>query len=289
MKIRLFILFLLLIRFSTAGVFDDRYPSVRATGMSNAYVAVANDVWAAYYNPAGLAQLENYEAGFTYQKPFNMSFFKNVFLSAAMPLPQKYGTMGVSFENFGVEYGGDWLSSEYTATLSHGFYLLNDIHSSLSFGYNLSYYYWKLAESVGGIDLGSAGTFGLSVGLQASLYTRTYIGVYVYNINTPKIGSETLHELPQRIVIGAAYRPFTGVTTSLTINRTVGYETQVEGGFEFYVIKYLNFRLGSSTQPNRFSAGFGLHYLGIQIDYAFRNHPVLAETHQFGIIYHFSK
>ena len=72
MKIRLFILLLLLIRFSTAGVFDDRYPSVRATGMSNAYVAVANDVWAAYYNPAGLAQLKNYEAGFTYQKPFNM-------------------------------------------------------------------------------------------------------------------------------------------------------------------------------------------------------------------------
>lgn len=289
MKIRLFIILLLLIRFSTAGVFADRYPSVRATGMSNAYVAVANDVWAAYYNPAGLAQLKNYEAGFTYQKPFNLSFFKNVFLSAAVPLPQKYGTMGVSFENFGVEYGGDWLSSEYTATLSHGFYLLNDIHSSLSFGYNLSYYYWKLAESVGGIDLGSAGTFGLSVGLQASLYTRTHIGVYVYNINTPKIGAETLHELPQRIVVGAAYRPFTGLTTSLTMNRIVGYETQVEGGFEFYVLKYLSFRLGASTQPNRFSAGFGLRSLGIQIDYAFRNHPILAETHQFGIIYHFSK
>ena len=78
---RILVIFLLLFYSSSAwsAAFDDRYPSVKATAMSNAYVAVANDVWAAYYNPAGLAQIDGIHTGFSYLRPYNMSFFKNFF------------------------------------------------------------------------------------------------------------------------------------------------------------------------------------------------------------------
>lgn len=270
-----------------SAAFDDRYPSVRATAMSDAYVAVANDVWAAYYNPAGLAQIEGIHTGFSYLRPYNMSFFKNFFFSAAMPISEKYGSVAVSFENFGVEYEGEWMSSEYTAKISHGFNLLKDIHSSLSLGYNLNYYHWSLGESVDGLQLGSAGTLGVDVGLQASLYHRTYAGVYVFNLNAPTFGADLQRELPQRIVAGLAYRPVSGLITTLAIEKTIGFDMQVEGGVDYELLEYLSIRLGASTQPNRISAGFGLRYAGFHIDYAFRNHPVLAETHQFGISYIF--
>jgi len=281
---------LLVLAFSVSvygGAFDDRYPSARATGLSNAYVAVANDVWAAYYNPAGLAQTDAYATGFAYQRLFNLSFFKNIFAAANVPLPGKYGTLAVSAEQFGVEYDGEWMSREYTAMVSHGFYLLNDMHSFLSVGYNLKYYYWELPESVDGLQLGSAGTFGVDVGLMASLYHRTYLGVYVYNINAPSFGAETQRELPQRIVVGASYRPITDLITTVSMDKTVGYDMMIEAGFEYSLIKYLTVRLGASTMPNRISAGLGIHYNGININYAFRNHPVLAETHQFGLVYVF--
>ena len=279
--------FLFMISLTWAGAFDDRYPSARATAMSNAYVAIANDVWASYYNPAGLAQLNNYAAGFTYQRLFNLSFFKNVFFSAAMPLPGSFGGLSVTFENFGVEYEGEWMSSEYTAKLSHGFYLLNDIHSSLSIGYNLNYFHWKLGQSIEGLQLGSASTFGLDVGIQASIYHRTYLGVFVYNLNAPSFGIDLQRELPQRIVAGAAYRPLSGLVTTLVMEKTIGTDIIVEGGFEYYPVDFFSLRMGASTMPNRISVGFGLNYAGFVIDYAFRNHPVLAETHQFGISYNF--
>ncbi|HID37933.1 MAG TPA: hypothetical protein EYP36_00255 [Calditrichaeota bacterium] len=169
--------------------------------------------------------------------------------------------------------------------MSHAFYLLNDIHSSLSFGYNLKYYHWNLANSVEGLELGSAGTFGLDLGMQASLYQRTWVGVYVYNVNAPTLGAAMKHDLPQRIVAGAAYRPVSGLTTSIAFDKTIGYDMQMQGGFEFQPVKWLALRLGGSTDPNRFSAGLGLNYFGFRFDYSFHSHPVLPETHKFGISY----
>lgn len=268
-----------------AGAFDDRFPSARAAGMSNAVVAVANDVWAAYYNPAGLASIQNYQTGFAYQKPYNYSFFTSVFGSAVIPISPSYGAAGISFESFGVKYKGNTLSQEYVATLSHGFYLLNDIHTSLSVGYNLKYYHMDLGESISGIELGSGGTFGMDVGVQASIYKRTYLGLYVYNVNTPTLGVDTAQDLPRRIVVGAAYKPYSGLTTALSMNKSVGYETEIDAGFEFALIDMLDLRLGASTNPSRFTAGVGIKFESFQFDYGFRSHPVLAETHSFGLMY----
>jgi len=117
--------------------------------MSNSFVAVANDVWAAYYNPAGLSNIENYQTGLSYQKLFSASFFTSVFASAVVPVSAEYGTVGIAVESFGVKYGGNTLNQEYVATFSHGFYLLNDIHTTLAIGYNIKYYQMSLGEISG--------------------------------------------------------------------------------------------------------------------------------------------
>ncbi len=286
MKIKvLAILFILTSNLFAGGAFDDRYPSARATGMSNSFVAVANDVWAAYYNPAGLSNIDNYQTGISYQKPFSLSFFQSIFASAVIPISKEYGSVGIAVESFGVKYKGNTLNQEYVAALSHGFFLLNDIHTSLSIGYNLKYYHMDLGESIGGIDLGSGGTFGLDLGIQASIYNRTYLGMYVYNLNSPTLGVNTAHELPRRIVIGAAYMPYTGLTTAISMNKALGFDTQFEGGFEFELLEMLALRFGASTNPNRFTAGLGIEFEALQFDYGFRSHPVLSETHTFGFMY----
>jgi len=278
-----------------AGLFDDRFPSARGLGMGGAMVAITGDIWSGYYNPAGLADLKNYEVASSYNIPFGYSFFRNYFITGAIELPSDFGAASISFQDFGVSYMGNELSTEYTATISHGFYLMQDIHSSLSVGYNLKFLHWQLSKSVGtwddnlldykndGIDPGSGSTYGIDVGAQASLYGRTFVGVYLLNINAPTIGAFTKHDLPQRIVIGAAYKPQSDVTTSVAFNKAVGFDTQIEGGFEFNIIEYLALRFGVGTNPNRFSAGIGINYEGIQFDYGFRTHPVLAETHLFGL------
>ena len=281
----LLILSILISNLFAGGAFDDRYPSARAIGMSNSFVAIANDVWAAYYNPAGLSHIDNYQTGISYQKPFNYSFLTSIFASAIMPISAEYGSVGVAVESFGVKYKGNTMNQEYVATLSHGFFLLNDIHTSLSIGYNLKYYHMDLGESIGGLDLGSGGTLGLDFGIQASIYKRTYLGMYIYNLNSPKLGVDTAHDLPRRVVIGAAYRPYSGLTTSISMNKSLGFDTQIEGGFEFELLEMLDIRFGASTNPNRFTAGLGIEFESIQFDYGFRSHPILTETHTFGFMY----
>lgn len=270
---------------SFAGAFDDRYPSARATGMSNAFVAVANDAWAAYYNPAGLAAVNNNQVAISYHRPFGYRFFNAFFGTAVLPISETWGSVGVSVESFAVKYNGNTLNEETVTTFSHGFYLLNDIHTTLSVGYNLKYYHMNLGESVGGLDLGNAGTFGLDIGAQASIYKRTYLGIYVYNFNSPSLGEVSAQDLPRRMVLGMAYKPSSGLTTSVSMSKTLGEELIFEGGFEFELVEYLTLRLGTSTNPSRFSAGIGVNYEGFVLDYGFRSHPVLAETHNFGLSY----
>ena len=283
---RIFILLFLLtfLHTSFAGLFDDRYPNARTTAMGGAGVAVANDVWSAYYNPAGLSQVEDIYAATSYLRLFNVSFLTNFFGAATYPLPGKYGTISTTFQYFGVNYLDNNLSGEYTFGVSHGFYLLKDIHTSLAFGYNLKGYHWKLGESLEFGNLGSSTTLGIDVGFMASIYSRTYLGVYIFNINQPQVGADTKHDLPQRIVVGMAYKPYDGVTTSIDFNRTIGVgKMQVLGGAEFNIIKTVDLRFGATMNPNRFSTGIGLHLAQFNVDYALITHSELGETHQVGL------
>lgn len=287
---QLILLFYLLCGFdiSQAGLFDDRYPSARATAMGGSAVAVANDVWAAYYNPAGLAQINQIEVGTSYLRLFNVSFFSNFFGSAVYPLPRKYGTASWSFQYFGVNYKNENISGEYTVSFSHGVYLLKDIHSSLALGYSLKAYHWTLGESLEWGNLGHSTSFGIDVGLLASVYTRTYLGVYFLNLNNPQIGAYTKHDLPQRIVVGLSYQPYDGVTTSLDFNRLIGVgDMQLWGGAEFQVLSNLDLRFGATTNPNRFSAGLGIQVAQFVLDYALLTHSELGETHQIGLMIKF--
>lgn len=269
-----------------AGLFDDRFPSARLTGMGGSGVAVNSGVWASYYNPAALSQTGEIALGSTYLKLFNLSFFDNLFAAGTYPISPKYGTLSLSFQYFGVNYQGKNLSGEYTFALSHGFNLLKDIHSSLSFGYSLKYYQLTLEESVEGVELGNAGVFGLDVGFQASVYSRTFVGLYFLNVNSPSIGSEVPRDLPQRVVIGVAYQPYDGVTTTLDINRSMDAgQNEVWGGAEFRVFDLLDLRFGGTTNPNRFTAGFGLKIDKFDLDYAIKTHSDLGETHAVSLGY----
>jgi len=267
-----------------AGLFDERFPSPRATAMGGAGVAVAQGLWSAYYNPAALSEIEQLEIGTSYLRLFNLTYLRNFFGGAVYPL-QKYGAVSLNFQYFGVNYQNKNLSGEYTFSLSHGFYLINDIHTSLAFGYSLKFYHWSLGSSLTYGNLGNSTTFGMDVGFQASVYHRTYVGIYFLNINAPQVGTTVKHDLPQRIVAGIAYKPYDGVTTTLDFNRTIGVgDMQVWGGAEFTIFRNLQLRFGGTTNPNRFSAGIGIRFAQFKFDYAIITHNELGETHQIGFI-----
>ncbi len=269
-----------------AQLFDWREPSARAAAMGGAFTAVSNDMWAGYYNPAGLSRVENYGAAAAYNNLYSISFLKTTFGVAALPINGKWGTIAISVDNFGVNYKDTDLSSETVLTFSHGLYIFKDFNSSLSVGYNVKILHWSLGESQLAGDLGSDTQLGFDIGFQASLYDRTWIGLYVTNINRPEFGENYGHELQQKVVAGIAYMPYSGVTTTFDIKKDIGRdETQYWGGVEFELNKMFYLRSGAMVNPNRFSFGGGMNFHNLMFDYAILTHPNLSETHQFGISY----
>jgi len=262
-------------------------PVPAATAVGGAYTAVAEGPAACFWNPAGLAYTKGTQGIFTYHRPWGMPFLTHLAGAVVTELPQKAGSAALSYQTLGTRSGGTSLSTEGELAFTHGLMLQKDIHTSLAIGYSLKLITWSLASSVmgnsGEVDLGSAATFGLDLGASAQVWDRLRLGGAMHNINHPQLGEYAKRDLPQMFSGGILYAPYRGVQTSFDIERVLGGETQFKGGISANVLEPLDLRLGIFTNPNGFTAGFGLHWRELILDYAFVYHPILSPTHQVGL------
>jgi len=265
-------------------VFENITLSPRARAMGDAGTAVIDAPYATYLNPAGLALMPGKAAaGLSYEQPYNLDFNKLYFLGGAFALPGKAGALGLGLRQYGVDYEDVDLQKETTITLSHGITLFEDIHSSVSFGYGLNLYRLEFAETVSGFEPGDATAFGLDLALMAVVHERTRIGVFIHNVNSPKIGRDE-EEIPQRIHGAVAYEPYSGVITTFELENTTGDKVQWRGGMEFEVVTGFDLRAGIMSEPSKITAGFGYKFRGYALNYGYSTGGgVLESSHQFGL------
>ncbi|MBU1674709.1 hypothetical protein KKA85_02875, partial [bacterium] len=242
--------------------------SPRARGMGDAAVAVADDAFAPYFNPAGLARIQGVALGNSYVKPYGLGFNEQMYLGGVIPGTPRLGNFGFGIRHFAVEYQEVSLEKEITYTLAHGIMLYEDLHSAVSFGTALNLYSLEFGKTVSGFDPGQDIVAGFDVGLLVTLHRRTRIGVLVKNMNNPQIGLDN-EELTSRLHGGIAYLPYDGVTTTFEFENTIDGETQYHGGVEFSVLGDLLLRAGVMTNPGKYTGGFGYAYQGFVVNYGF--------------------
>lgn len=273
----------LLATLSLSAVFDDYSPSPRYRAMGDCGASLSRTSDGIFYNPAGLFYSDN-NININYTKPFSNDFFTLTSISYATKLPSFFGSVAFGMESFDVDYMDVNLSSEKTYTLGHAFRLFKDYHSEATFGYSVNMY------SLSYDDLGSDFTLGLNVGAQATLHQRTLIGFFVENITNPEIETDSYkHDLPQKLMTGISYQPYSGVTTSLELKKSLNKsisngETEIHAGVELNLYKIIDLRLGVRNNPNSYSAGLGLNYMNFIMNYSFNTH-ITGDTHHFGIGY----
>jgi hypothetical protein len=264
-------------------IFDDLEVGPRARALGGSYAGLSEDATGVHYNPAGLVRMTDYDFYATLFYPYDQRFLLVNAVSVAIPAGT-WGTVGVGYTDFRVEYQDVTLSVERTFTVAHGIRLMEDLTSSLAFGYALHVYNLDYPTvSVSGVDLGSETTVGLDIGFAARLYDRTTAGVYFTNVNNPEMGDPVATDLPQRVSGGIAYRPYDGVVTAVEIEKELGEDIQYHGGVEFRVADPLALRFGASSHPNLFDVGAGLHYGNAQVDLTYTHHPVLDHTLHYGV------
>lgn len=260
--------------------FDDLDVSPRARSMGGAFYSHSDDAYAIFYNPAGLRLAQN-NLKASYSRLFNNDFQVLNTIGMSMELPRKWGTVGIGLQSFDVEYMNVSLTSEKTYSLSHAFTILEDIHTSLFFGYSANLYHLSFE------GMGNQTAMGMNLGALAILHGRTYAGFTVKNINNPTMGEENSHELPQMLACGIAYIPYPGVTTALELRKPFADETQYHAGVEAQVVEMMTVRIGARNRPASITMGASFSLYNATVDYGFSSHAVLGGTHHIGLGYGF--
>ena len=265
--------------------FENVDVSPRARGMGDAFTATADDAFAPYFNPAGMALMDRPTLGNSYVEPFGLDFHELMYFGGVIPLSSRLGAVGFGLRRYAVEYRGEDLETETTFTVAHGIKLYEDLHSTIAVGASLNLYRLEFGTTVGGLDPGDDVTAGVDLAVMVVLHRRTRLGFLIHNANNPQIGLDQ-EEIPQRLHGGIAYTPYPGVTTSFEVENTVDGETQYHGGIEFAVLDNLRLRGGVLTNPSKLAAGFGYHWQGLSVDYAFMTGGGTLDTsHQFGLTF----
>lgn len=268
-------------------VSNPHLPTPAAQGMGGAFTAAARGSDAVLWNPAGLGMSHGTGGRLAYHQPYGTAFLSHLAASGYTFLPRKAGSIGVAIQSLGTRLGGETISSETEISVAHGVLLQEDIHSALSFGYALKLISWGLGESVegpsGSYDLGSSTVFGLDVGATAKLWDRFYLAGAFHNINHPQMGEYLKRDLPRTMTAGVQYEPYYGVRTTFDIERRLDAGTVFKAGGDLQVVKPFHIRVGVMSNPNIFTAGFGLNYRDLIVDYALLYHPILAPSHTFSV------
>ncbi len=274
MKICSIVLSVSLCLFNQALAGDDKLDkSGRIIGMGGAFTGLANSSYAIFYNPAGLALLPFREASAFVAQPYGLSELLHVTISYADPmsLPENLGAFGIAARRFGFQ-----LYNETAFSIAYA----NSFERKFFYGATLRYHNTSIQ------NYGSAGAFGIDIGLLFLITPELSIGFSATNLNRPTIGISN-EVLAQTYTAGASYRLFKNLRAVVDFEKDVRFPLTVKSGVEFDAVQYLSLRAGFSTEPQRLTGGVGIHYALADIDYAVTTHPDLGLSHQLSLTIRF--
>ncbi|HBA60649.1 MAG TPA: hypothetical protein DCZ92_07490 [Elusimicrobia bacterium] len=307
-----------------SAAFEDLGAGARGPGMGNAMVAVADDVYAAHYNPAGLGTLTRpqFTAAYTqyYAGLTDGSNLGTSLLGYAHPLGDgKRGTLAAAFNSFTLDGG---LYRENTLYLSYGRLAYSRPGGDLYLGGTMKYLYssfGNFAESANATNgvmttnqsdplLGGGSShkaFDTDLGVLYSFLTHYQAGLQLTHVNRPNMafGSGDSDRLPLGVKLGLNYK-------SLISNLVAQAETRsapdgsadnrltvaAERWFPKTFVGDFGVRGGigvGSREYKNISAGLSYRNRRMQLDYGF-SLPLgtIASTsgnHRMALTFHFGK
>lgn len=265
----------------------------KAMGMGESHVAATDDLYASYWNPAGLARLQQPQLALMHNEWF--AGINHEFIGFALPIGD-IGTVGASanFLSFGELQGRDRDGNETTIFRPYDLAVIvsyaRNITPALAFGANAKFLREQIADESGtgiAFDFGGLYTFSelpLSLGFNAQ-----HVGPRVRFI-------EEAFGLPFTFRFGAAYRPWgdafmltadvvrpsdNDITTGVGAAYTIANILQLRTGYKY--------KLGGNDLggTSGLTGGFGLTLRRFQVDYALVPFGVLGLTHRFSLVANF--
>jgi hypothetical protein len=265
----------------------------RAIAMGEAYTAQADDVSSLYWNPAGIALLNQSQASFMYNQFIRDLTYHN----AAVAVPLENGGLGasVSYLSYGPIQGFDDQGNTtgdvnaYSGVGTLGGALLGDFWAA---GFNLKAIQTALADV-------SATGFAADAGATL-VYPKEVLGgtmragMTVRNLGTGLKFIDQKDPFPRQWRVGVAAVQM--MRRKLNLSLDYGQEREmsgaVYGGAEYWVIPNVALRAGYSgadAEGNGLRAGLGLKFRDLSFDYAFSDYGDLGLSHRYEVSMRFGE
>ena len=309
-------------RGTTAAPFLNISQGARAAGMGSAFVAVADDPSAIFWNAAGLARLENHGAIFDHTLWFADIGYN--FGAASFNLGD-FGVLGASFIASSIDEMNVTTIAEPNGTgesfnvtdMAFSIAWAVNLTDNFSIGFNPKVVYqgiWKMSDYAFAIDFGvlyntpfDGVTLGMSIsnfGSKMSLSGTSAIVLYDDDIestgNNGRIPAELDMEswdLPLGFKVGLSYRPFKvgehdiifSVDASHPNNNYESLNVGAEYTFnDIFSVRggYKSLFLDDSEESFSVGAGFKqqlLDNVSIKFDYAYADFGILDNVQKFSI------
>lgn len=236
-------------------------PGARSNAMGEAQIGVANDVYATYYNPAGLTNLSTKEFSFMHTSylPNLVDDMSYDFLTFAMPFREGESIGGhFTYLNLGDQVSTDTDGNEIGSFSSY-MYALNvsyakQIDESSSWGVNGKYFYQELAV-INSLDA-SSGSFAVDLGYfkhNAMDNPNLKLGAVLTNVGPGvSFGDGEEDPLPTRLGLGLSLLTLEGqATVAFDFNYELNDQTVVTNlGAEFYLVEDFALRAGFLSDPS---------------------------------------
>jgi hypothetical protein len=262
----------------------------RAAGMGGAYTAVAHGAVATYWNPAGLAGMDNHEVmlgHFSWYQDINLehgsfaySLDNGTGLAASMTYLSYGNIEGYDQEGF---YTGELTAYDWAGALSAGF----EITDNLAVGLTGKVITQKL-------DQASATAFAADFGLRCVMNKFTF-ALVASNFGTKMKFDEVAEKLPATTRIGIAASPFNeSFITSLEFEKKIYGRSIIRYGIELNFEKRYFLRTGykyyfdqTDDSGTGLSMGAGIRYNKLQFDYAYtlRDNYTSEDIHRFSLVF----
>ncbi len=265
------------------GSFVDVGFGTRPVSMGFAFVGLADDENATYWNPAGLGQIEQFKAGFSQGDQFGLITYN--YASATIPLPLNKHTLGIS-----VISSGDDALEELSVHAAYGI-KVNMLslgvalkYRNASFGNNAlnraDYVVFdedEIDEGFGQQVFGDANGLGVDLGLLLQPTDRFKIGVLIRDAYAPmswnsearsveyQAGGEYDEDLPYQIIFGTSFSVSDNFTAVADFQPSTSSETTdyIRFGIEGRLVKVLMLRAGTEQGINdlddeKYTVGTGI-------------------------------
>ncbi len=270
---------------------------VRASGMGGAFVAVADDASATYWNPAGLSQVQP-----------QILFAHNAFI---VDMKQEYLSFTTEYEDWTIGASFNILDAGTLEKRDESGELLGEFRPlDLSLGVSVAYPVLHDTEmgvlSLGAtakgvfsdIDVETATGYLFDAGAlwDAPIEGFTF-GFAVRNIGPSLTFISEPFDPPLNVRGGVAYRVYvpsaeSNLVLSFDFESMRGGETRSYIGGEWYYGEYITGRVGitPNSDSQDFTTGFGAHYRSFIVDYGYIPYTNdLGNSHRIGVTYLFNR